>query len=71
MLDVSFNGQDFTDLPHTFRYYFVSEAKVVPNEGNDDAEPECKIQGHGLFDTPGKQLKIYLDFSFEAKKYSC
>jgi hypothetical protein len=30
MLDVSLNGQDFTELPHTFRYYFITEAKVVP-----------------------------------------
>lgn len=71
MLDVSFNGQDFTDLPHTFRYYFISDTKVVPSSGTDDAEPECRIQGQGLFDTPGKQLRANLDFTFAEKKYRC
>lgn len=71
MLDVSLNGQDFTELPHTFRYYFISETKITPNEGFDDTEPECKIQGNGLFDTPAKQLKITLDFNFNDNKYSC
>jgi hypothetical protein len=71
MLDVSLNGQDFTELPHTFRYYFISDTKIEPCEGLDDDEPECKIQGQGLFDTPNKELKVCLDFNFNENKYNC
>ena len=71
MLDVSLNGQEFTELPHTFRYYFITESKITPNEGEDDTEPECKIQGHGLFDTPNKQLKIVLKFTYKENKLDC
>ena len=71
MLDVSLNGQDFTDIPHTFRYYFISETKIIPNEGMDDDEPECKIQGQGLFDNPNKQLKINLDFTYNSNPFTC
>ncbi len=39
MLDVSLNGQEFTELPHTFRYYFITETKITPNQGEDDTEP--------------------------------
>jgi len=28
MLDVSVNGQEFTELAHTFRYYFITETKI-------------------------------------------
>lgn len=71
MLDVSLNGQDFTEIPHTFRYYFISEVKIIPNEGQDDSEPQCTIQGSGLFDTPHKQLKVSLNFDFHEKKIAC
>lgn len=71
MLDVSINGQDFTDLPHTFRYYFINDIKLTPNESQDDAEPDCLIQANGLFDTPHKQLKITLNFDHIEKKISC
>jgi hypothetical protein len=71
MLDVSINGQDFTELPHTFRYFFITDVKITPNESQDDAEPECSIHGNGLFDTPHKQLKIALNFDFREKKISC
>lgn len=30
MLDVSLNGQQFTELPHTFRYYLISETVLSP-----------------------------------------
>lgn len=71
MLDVSINGQDFTDFPHTFRYYFITDLKITPNESQDDAEPECLIQGSGLFDTPHKQLKVLLSFDLNGKKINC
>ena len=71
MLDVSLNGQDFTELAHTFRYYFISDTKVEPNEAQDDEEPDCKITGQGLFDTPLKELKVNLDFTFNENNYCC
>lgn len=71
MLDISLNGQDFTEMPHTFRYYFITEAKVVPNEGEDDAEPECKVIGQGFFDTPAKELTIILEFTHKNVRYNC
>ena len=68
MLDVSINGQDFTELPHTFRYYFITDVKITPNESQDEAEPEITIQANGLFDTPHKQLRITLSFDYQEKK---
>ncbi len=43
MLDVSLNNQEFTELPHTFRYYFITDTKITPHQGEDDAEPECVL----------------------------
>jgi hypothetical protein len=31
MLDVSLNNQEFTELPHTFRYYFITDTKITPH----------------------------------------
>ena len=44
---------------------------MEPCEGMDDDEPECRLQGTGLFDTPHKELRINLDFSFNENRFSC
>jgi hypothetical protein len=62
MLDVSINGQEFTDLPHTFRYYLITDLTVTPHEGLDDAESDILIQGKGLFDSTQKKLILILKF---------
>ena len=49
-------------MPHTFRYYFITETSISPFEGLDDAEPEIIINGKGLFDTPHKILTLHLLF---------
>lgn len=37
----------------------------------DDAEPECLLQGTGLFDTVQKELKIRLNFDHKEKHLDC
>lgn len=71
VVDVSLNGQEFTNHPQTMRFYFITETNISPNEGNEEEEPEVMISGRGLFDTPFKQLTLELAFVFEGNDYSC
>lgn len=71
MVDVSLNGQGFTDMPHTFRYYFITETALAPHEGLDDAEHEVVVSGKGLFDTPYKTLTLSLEFPHKEHLMVC
>jgi hypothetical protein len=58
MVDISLNGQEFTNHPQTVRFYLISEASLSQHEGIDTDEPIITISGKGLFDTPFKELTL-------------
>ena len=71
MVDVSLNGQQFTEHHQTFRFYSVSETALTPNEGFDTGEFDVTITGKGLFDNPNKNLVLELNFIHNEQKYNC
>lgn len=35
VVDISLNGQEFTNHPQTVRFYLITETAVAPNEGSE------------------------------------
>lgn len=71
VVDVSLNGQEFTNHPQTIRFYLITETGISPVEGNEQEETIVTITGKGLFDTPFKRLSIDLGFSLGEHEYRC
>jgi len=71
LIDVSLNGQEFTDHPQTFRFYWITETSLSPNEGFQEGEYHVVVNGKGLFDSQSKQLKLLMNFKHNETQYDC
>jgi hypothetical protein len=57
-VDISLNGQQFTGMPSTFRFYELKNISVGPNEGLPEGGYELFLSAEGLFSS--NELKLYL-----------
>lgn len=57
-VDISLNGQQFTGMPSTFRFYELKNISVTPSEGLPDGGYELTLVADGLFGS--NALKLYL-----------
>jgi len=57
-VDVSLNGQQFTGLPSSFRFYDIKVERMSPNNDISDGNSTVTIEGNGFVDSDAKKLKF-------------
>jgi len=61
-VDVSLNGQQFTGLPSSFRFYDIKINRLTPNNDVSEGNSTVHIEGQGFIDSDAKKLKFISKF---------
>ncbi len=61
-IDVSLNGQQFTGLPSSFRFYDVKVTKIHPSNSPSSGDTYVILEGRGFMDSDTKKLRFRSKF---------
>ena len=68
-VDISINGQQFSGMPNSIRFYNLTNVDINPKEGFEEGNYLVSITGEGLFDSSRRKVQLAVVFTDKTKEW--